>query len=151
MLVTHAPEGVNLDHDAVAFAVQATAMMLPRFVQPRRWCCTSNVSTMRLAPEAGDRRHATEHEVRVDFGADSRRLKEQILIGQLGPEHGIDRRAFKAEFYRPQNANEITRVARDLQERYHDAPEHSVGEFRSQAAAVLRGLAHSGMIASAII
>src|SRR5262245_11092689 len=31
LLITHACEGVNLDHDAVAFAVRMTALMLPRF------------------------------------------------------------------------------------------------------------------------
>jgi hypothetical protein len=152
MLVTHAPEGVNLDHDAVAFAVQATALMLPRFggVAP----VVLEFQCQHDGPEAGVRHSAArdwKNGVRIDFGAESRRLKQQILADQLGPGHGIDRRAFRAEFYRSQNANELGCVQCRDQQRYHDAPQYSVGEFRSQAAAVLRGLAHSGLVATAVI
>ena len=148
MLVTHATEGVNLDHDAVAFAVRMTAAMLPRFGGAAP--VVLEFECHHDGPEATPRASAEqrwEQGVRIDFGPDSRRLKEQILIDQLGSTRAIDRRALGSEFYRPQQPPAIAEMTPRDDRRYADAPEYSVGEFRSNAAAVVRALTRTGLIA----
>lgn len=150
MLVTHAPDGVNLDHDAVAFAVQVTALMLPRFgaASPLvvEFQCQHDAAPLSTRTPAED----WEQGVRIEFGPHSRRLKRRILRDQLGPGHTIDRRALSAEFYRPADASHLVGVVR-ADQRYADAPAYSVGEFRSHAAAVVRSLANAGLVASAVV
>jgi hypothetical protein len=147
MLVTHAVEGVNLDHDAVAFAVQMTALMLPRFGAAAP--VVLEFQCHHDGPEAvphDDAAPTWEQGVRVDFGADSRRLKEQILRSQLGDAYCIHRSVLRAEIYRPQSASDIVKTPQYLQRRYNDAPNVSVGEFLANAAEVARGFAQSGLI-----
>lgn len=148
MLVTHAVEGVNLDHDAVAFAVQMTAQMLPRFGAAAP--VVLEFQCHHDGPEAVHHDVAApswEQGVRVDFGPDSRRLKEQILRSQLGSTDLIHGSALRAEIYRPQRAADLVSDPQYLQRRYRDAPHTTVGEFRANAATIARGFAQSGLIA----
>jgi hypothetical protein len=148
MLVTHAVEGVNLDHDAAAFAVQMTALMLPRFGAAAP--VVLEFQCHHDGPEAVHHDAAAptwEQGVRVDFGPDSRRLKEQILRSQLGSTDYIHHSALRAEIYRPQSVHDLVQTQQYLERRYRDAPHVSVAEFRTNAAAIARGLAQSGLIA----
>ena len=152
LLITHAWEGVNLDHDAVAFAVQMTAQMLPRFgtVAP----LVLEFQCHHDGPEAIHHDAAAltwEQGVRVDFGPDSRRLKEQILRSQLGSLRTIHQSAFSSEIYRPQLGNEVAERPEHFGRRYHDAPWCTVNDFRSNASTVARSFAQTGLIAASTV
>lgn len=152
ILITHAWEGVNLDHDAVAFAAQITALLLPRFgtIAPL-------VLEFQCHHDGPDAIHhdavapSWEQGVRVDFGPDSRRLKEQILKSQLGSTRAIHRSALRSEIYRPQRANEIAQSPEYSERRYRDAPWCTVHDFRVNAATVARRFADGGLIAAASV
>jgi hypothetical protein len=151
MLVTHAVEGVNLDHDAAAFAVQLTALMLPRFGAASP--VVLEFQCHHDGPQAIHHDAAAptwEQGVRVDFGPDSRRLKEQILRSQLGSTDYIHHSALGAEIYRPQGGNNLAKTPQYMERRYRDAPHVSVGEFRANADAVARAFAQSGFIPPAV-
>ena len=150
LLVSHATEGVNLDHDAVAFAVQMTALLLPRF---------GNVAPVVLEFQCHhDGLKAVHHDaaaptweqgVRVDFGPESRRLKEQILVSQLESMHAVHHSALMTEVYRPRQVSQ--QIPHDIirgDQTYQDAPWCTVGEFRAQTAAVARRFAQTGLIAA---
>jgi hypothetical protein len=152
MLVTHAVEGVNLDHDAAAFAVQMTALLLPRFGAAAP--VVLEFQCHHDGPEAVHHDMAApiwEQGVRVDFGPDSRRLKEQILRSQLGSMDRIHHSALHAEIYRPQSASDLVKTQQHMERRYHDAPLVSVSEFRANASAVARAFAQSGLISDAAV
>jgi hypothetical protein len=152
MLVTHAVEGVNLDHDAVAFAVQMAAMLLPRFGSAAP--VVLEFQCHHDGPEAVHHDEAApswEQGVRVDFGPDSRRLKEQILRSQLGSTYCVHVSALGAEIYRPQSAADRVKTPQHLQQRYCDVAHVTVGEFLSNAATVARGFARSGLITASAV
>jgi hypothetical protein len=144
-------EGINLDHDAAAFAVQMTALLLPRFGAASP--VVLEFQCHHDGPQAVHHDAAAptwEQGVRVDFGPDSRRLKEQILRSQLGSTDLIHHSALRAEIYRPQSAHDLVQTPQFLERRYGDAPHVSVGEFRANATAVARAFAQSGLIAPAV-
>ena len=152
MLITHAWEGVNLDHDAVAFAVQMTALLLPRFGTAAP--IVLEFQCHHDGPEAVHHDAAAltwEQGVRVDFGPDSRRLKEQILRSQLGSMNAIHGSALRSEVYRPQRSNEIAQMPKYSERRYHDAPWCTVKEFRANASAAARSFAQTGLIAASVV
>jgi hypothetical protein len=152
VLITHAWEGLNLDHDAVAFAVQLTAQLLPRF-----GCAGPVVVEFQChheSQEAGHRRNSTpawEKGVRVDFGADSRRLKEQILRCQAGPSRRIAPASLRSEIYRPQHASNNRHSARDSEQQYPDAAWCTPREFLASATLATRSFAQVGLIGASII
>jgi N-acetylglucosamine malate deacetylase 2 len=147
LLATHAVEGLNLDHDAVAFAVQLTASMLPRFGS-----ASPVLLEFQCHHEGPKGVHHDEaapawlQGVRVDIGPESRRLKDQILRSQLGAGYSVHRSALETEIYRPQSTDDIVKTPQHLQRHYADAPQVRVGEFLSTAAAVARTFAGSGLI-----
>ena len=152
MLVTHAVEGVNLDHDAVAFAVQMSALLLPRFGAAAP--VVLEFQCHHDGPEAVHHDEAAptwEQGVRVDFGPESRRLKEQILRSQLGSDYCIHGSTLGAEIYRPQSSTDVSKTPEFLERRYRDALHLTVGEFLSHAATVARGFASNGLIPGAAI
>lgn len=152
LLITHAWEGVNLDHDAVAFAVQMTALMLPRFGIPMP--IVLEFQCHHEGPEAVHHDAAAptwEQGVRVDFGPDSRRLKEQILRSQLGSMRGIHHSALRSEIYRPQAGNDVSQRPEHSARRYQDAPWCTVRDFRSNAVTVARSFAQTGLIAAGTV
>jgi hypothetical protein len=150
LLVTHVWEGLNLDHDAVAFAVQLTAMLLPRF-----GCVAPVVLEFQCHHESQeavhrrDRAPVWEKGVRVDFGAASRRLKEQILRCQVGPSQPIARSTLRREIYRPQNANNDRQSARTSEHGYQDAAWCTPREFLANASLATRSFAQFGLIGAA--
>ncbi len=152
LLITHAWEGLNLDHDAVAFAVQLTAQLLPRF-----GCARPPVVEFQChheSQEAVHRRNSTlawEKGVRVDFSAESRRLKEQILRCQGGPSRRIAPASLRSEIYRPQHASNNRQSARDSAQRYPDAAWCTPREFLVTATLATRSFAHVGLIGAAIV
>ena len=152
LLITHAWEGVNLDHDAVAFAVQMTAQMLPRFgiAAP----LVVEFQCHHDGPEGVHHDAAApvwEQGVRVDFGPESRRLKEEILRSQLGSMRTIHRSALKREIYRPLSGNYVVQLPEQFMRRYNDAPWCTVKDFRSNATSVARSFAETGLIAGSAI
>jgi hypothetical protein len=152
LLVTHAWEGVNLDHDAVAFAVQLTALLLPRFgcVPPvvlEFQCHHDNQATVR----GRGRAPVWEKGVRVDFGASSRRLKEEILRCQVGPTHPIAASTLRREIYRPRDASNDQQSARESELGYPDAAWCTPREFLANASLATRSFAQVGLIGASIV
>ncbi|HYU77882.1 MAG TPA: hypothetical protein VEK56_02795 [Vicinamibacterales bacterium] len=154
LLITHAIEGTNLDHDATALAVQLTALLLPRFGGDAPLVLEFQCVHDGPEPVHGTRRRPDwEQGVRVDFGADSRRLKAQILKSHFGPTDIIHRDLLRSETYRAMRPHDVD-IARRTElfaRRYHDAPSLSVGELRTNASRVARRFADSGLIAAPAI
>jgi hypothetical protein len=152
LLITHAWEGLNLDHDAVAFAVQLTAQLLPRFGCPGP--VVVEFQCHHESQEAVHLRNSTptwEKGVRVDFSAESRRLKEQILRCQAGPSHRMSRASLRYEIYRPQHASNNRQSARASEQRYPDAAWCTPREFLVSATLVTRSFAQLGLISAATV
>ena len=153
LLVSHASEGINLDHDAVAFAVQMTSLLLPRFgsaapVVLEFQCHHDGPKAVHHDAAAP----AWDQGVRVDFGPESRRLKKQILTNQLESLHAVHHSALMTEVYRPrQVAPHIPQDRIDGKQPYQDAPWCTVGEFRAQASAVARRFVQTGLIAASLV
>ncbi|HEY8509695.1 MAG TPA: hypothetical protein VIL32_15130 [Steroidobacteraceae bacterium] len=150
VLVTHAIDGVNLDHDAIAFAAQLTSLLLPRFGAPfpvllEFQCRHDGPEDIHHDQGAPD----WERGVRIEFGPDSRRLKEQILRTQLGSADHIQRAALGSEVYRPQSAADVVKTPQQLRRQYSHSPDVHVRRFLSDAAAVARSFAENGLIAPA--
>ena len=147
LLITHAWEGVSLDHDAVAFAVHMTAQCLPRFgglapLVVEFQCHHESLEAVHREMPA----LVWQQGVRVDFGPESRRLKEQILKGQLGATHVITRAVLRSETYRPRRESEIPHTSAHFARPYHDAPWCTPHQFRTSASAVARTFAERGLI-----
>jgi hypothetical protein len=148
LLITHAGDGSNLDHDAVAFAVRMTSLLLPRF--------GGAAPVLLEFPCQHDGQEPVDHEafaaetqnaVRVEFGPESRRLKARILQTCLGPLATVSPCTLDAEIYRPLRAGKTPDSADNLDRRYLDASWCSVKEFRTNALAVIQEFARDGLIA----
>jgi hypothetical protein len=146
LLVTHSCAGVNVDHDASAFAVHMTARLLPVLA-----AASPLVLEFHCQHDGPDAVPSAEHEwpegVRVDFGPDSRRLKEQILRAELGAHAAIHPALLKGEIYRPACTAEFV-FAHDNHDRlYCDGSGRTVGEFRASARAAASGFERMGLLA----
>lgn len=148
LLITHTCDGSNLDHDAVAFAVRMTSLLLPRFGAPLPLvlefpCVHNGQDTIQPDKFAA----VTQEAVRVEFGPDSRRLKARILESYLGPLGVVPDRALRSEIYRPVRPGQFAASSDNLEHRYLDAAWCSVREFRTNALAVSQVFARDGLIA----
>lgn len=147
LLVTHTLDGSNLDHDAVAFAVRMTSLLLPRFGVAApvvlEFPCRHDGHDAR-DPDA----RSTQQMIRVDFGIGSRRLKARILESYLGGLETVSPAALASEVYCPVRPGQFGESSANLEQRYSDAAWCSVGQFRSHARAVTQEFARDGLIAA---
>ena len=141
VLVTHACEGENLDHDATAFAVHMTAKLLtrcggsPLIVEfPRRQDTT---------PTRSDAAVLNAHQaVRVEFGPESRKVKRRMLQCH-GEGHAIDTDGLQSESYFLAKSGNPLDSLEDSQSTYIDAPWCRVADFQKQARAVAATLSRA--------
>ncbi len=98
VLVTHACEGHNLDHDATAFAVHMTARLMTRsgpaapvvIEVPRRRSAGELNRQDFLIPRQG---------VKIEFGPESRKVKRRMLQCHCDEEAFFDSRTLQSESY----------------------------------------------------
>ena len=150
LLVTHAFEGINLDHDAVSFAAHMTALLLPRFgsVAP----LVVEFPCHHGGPEIdGPAELRWAQGVRIDFGPDSRQLKEQILRSHIGRQDSINHSSLNCEVYRPSSGGLFQHTPPNLDRGYDDAPSLSVREFWGTANTVAQRFAREGLIAGVAV
>ena len=137
VLVTHACEGQNLDHDATAFAVHMTARLLtragsaaPLIVElPRHPVNESTPGTL-LSRQA----------VRIEFGPESRKVKKRMLQCHCDEHTLLDGAVLHSESYVLAAAgNPIDTIAEGA-EAYVDAPWCPMADFRRHARDVAAAL-----------
>ncbi|HUE89518.1 MAG TPA: PIG-L family deacetylase [Vicinamibacterales bacterium] len=139
VLVTHACEGHNLDHDATAFAVHMTAKLMMRSggVAP----VVVEVPRPRAAGEAAEQDALMIRQaVRIEFGPESRKIKRRMLQCHGDHHEGIDGRTLQSESYvlategNPLDGLSTARGA------YLDAPWCQIADFRRNARDVAASL-----------
>ena len=137
VLVTHACEGHNLDHDATAFAVHMTAKLLTRAgsAAPLVVEFPHNSQTTDLPDESLVVINARQA-VRVEFGPESRKVKRRMLQCHADDQFGIDTSALLSEAYFLANTGNPLDTLRDASGSYADAPWCSVDDFKRQARTV---------------
>jgi LmbE family N-acetylglucosaminyl deacetylase len=135
VLVTHACEGHNLDHDATAVAVHMTAKLLTRSVSAAP--IVIEVPRPRSAAEAEGQDLATMRQaVRIEFGPGSRKVKRRMLrchADRLGP---LDGRTLHGESYVLATDSDPLDGLSAMTGAYLDAPWCQVADFRRHARGV---------------
>lgn len=139
VLVTHACEGQNLDHDATAFAVHMTARLMTRSgaVAP----VVVEVPRHRAAGEAMEPESLiTRQGVKIEFGPESRKVKRRMLLCHCDQYSTIDGRSLQSELYvMATDGNPLDGLAA-ADGAYLDAPWCQVADFRRQAREVASSL-----------
>jgi hypothetical protein len=132
VLVTHACEGHNLDHDATAFAVHMTAKLMAR--------ATGMAPVVVEVP-----RHRTRHEdswqdflmdrqgVRIEFGPESRKVKQRMLQCHGDQQARLDGRALHSESYVLATLGDPLDGLPIASKAYLDAPWCRIADFRRHA------------------
>ncbi len=139
VLVTHACEGHNLDHDATAFAVHMTAKLMMR-----------SGSAAPVVVEAPRHRAASESDsqdylmsrqaVRIEFGPESRKVKRRMLQCHQDQQPGIDGRMLRSESYvLATDGNPLDGLSAATGA-YRDAPWCQIADFRRNARDVASAL-----------
>jgi hypothetical protein len=132
LLVTHACEGENLDHDATSFAVHMTARLLtrcgvapPLVIELPRRRKYDGVSEEAILLHAQDA-------VRVDFGPASRKVKRRMLQCH-GEGRGFDHGKLQSECYLLAKSGNPAELLENTDRPYLDASWCRVSDFRKQA------------------
>lgn len=132
VLVTHACEGHNLDHDATAFAVHMTAKLMTR--------ATGTSPVVVEVP-----RHRARHEdgwqdflmdrqgVRIEFGPESRKVKRRMLQCHGDQQARLDGRALHSESYVLATLGDPLDGLPVASAAYLDAPWCRIADFRRHA------------------
>jgi len=139
VLVTHACEGHNLDHDATAFAVHMTAQLMTRsgsaapvvVEAPRhRVAGDSNWQDYLMARPA----------VRIEFGPESRKVKRRMLQCHRNEAAGFDAGHLHSESYvLATDGNPLDGLSAAAGA-YPDAPWCHIADFRQNARKVASAL-----------
>jgi hypothetical protein len=138
VLVTHACEGRNLDHDATAFAVHMTARMMAR--------CGAVAPLVVEVPrhlEAGDeeqRLALARQAVRIEFGPESRKVKRRMIQCHCDTAATIDGDALQSESYVLAPVGNPLDGLANRSGAYLDAPWCQVADFRREAREVAAAL-----------
>jgi hypothetical protein len=139
VLVTHACEGHNLDHDATAFAVHMTAKLMTRATGMAP--VVVEVPRHRATGEEGWQDFLMDRQgVRIEFGPESRKVKRRMLQCHGDQRMCLDGRNLQSESYvLATDANPLDRlpVAGDA---YLDAPWCQIADFRRHARGVASAL-----------
>jgi LmbE family N-acetylglucosaminyl deacetylase len=139
VLVTHACEGQNLDHDATAFAVHMIVKLMMRSsgappvvveaLRPRA-PGTSAVEDYLVARPA----------VRIEFGPESRKVKRRMLRCHRDQQPGIDPRHLHSESYVLASEGDPLDALSASPGVYPDAPWCRIADFRQYARDVATSL-----------
>jgi hypothetical protein len=138
VLVTHACEGRNLDHDATAFAVHMTARLMarssaaaPLVVEvPRHLDIANEEQRLALARQA----------VRIEFGPESRKVKRRMIQCHCDTAATIDGEALQSESYVLAPVGNPLDGLANRSGAYLDAPWCQVADFRRDAREVAAAL-----------
>jgi len=132
VLITHACEGHNLDHDSTAFAVHMTARLMTRSgaaapmvieVPRRRAAGESNGHDFLIARQG----------VKIEFGPQSRKVKRRMLQCHCDEQASIDRDTLQSESYvLATEGNPLDGLA-TATGAYPDAPWCQIADFRRGA------------------
>jgi len=145
VLVTHACEGQNLNHDATAFAVHMTARLLTRaggaaplvveFPHSSNPAASSEDCLATLARQA----------VRVEFGPESRKVKRRMLQCHGDGRLTLDRAMFQSESYFLATTGSALDTLGGVSGAYVDAPWCTIDDFKRDARKV------AGMLNRAVL
>lgn len=138
VLVTHACEGQNLDHDATAFAVHMTARLMTRagaaapvvVELPRPHGGAVELSTSLVERQA----------VRIEFGPESRKVKRRMLRCHGDAYDVFDGTTLQSESYVLAAAGNPIASLANATGVYPDAPWCEVADFRRNARTVASAL-----------
>lgn len=139
VLVTHACEGHNLDHDATAFAVHMTARLMTRSGTAAP--VVIEVPRRRIAGEStGQDSLITRQGVKIEFGPESRKVKRRMLQCHCDEQGLIDSRTLQSESYvLATDANPLDGLGTGTG-KYVDAPWCGIADFRRDARDVASAL-----------
>lgn len=137
VLVTHAYEGRNLDHDATCFAVHVAAKLMSRYgaaapllVEFPRHGDPPSAPADSLVPLT------TRPAVRIEFGPESRKVKRRMLQCHGDAATAIDSGSLQSEAYVMAGAGDLFDGLMEIDGVYLDAPWCGIDEFRQQARSV---------------
>jgi hypothetical protein len=139
VLVTHACEGQNLDHDATAFAVHMTAKLMTRsggaapvVVEFPRHGAVSNDNDPQLL--------SARQAVKIEFGPESRKVKRRMLQCHCDVHGSIGGAALHSESYVLATASNPLDNLASASGAYLDAPWCQIADFRRLARDVAASL-----------
>jgi LmbE family N-acetylglucosaminyl deacetylase len=140
VLVTHACEGKNLDHDATAFAVHMTAKLMTRSGAAAPVVVEVPGYRFAGAAERGDTHAVPKQAVQIEFGPESRKVKRRMLQCHRDLNAPIDLITMGSEAYvLATSCNPLDNLAL-ASGRYPDAPWCNVDDFRRLAREVAASL-----------
>ena len=139
VLVTHACEGQNLDHDATAFAVHMTVKLMMRSSG------AAPVVVEALRPRAPGTSAVEDYlvarpAVRIEFGPESRKVKRRMLRCHQDQQPGIDPRHLHSESYVLASEGDPLDALSASPGIYPDAPWCRIADFRQYARDVATSL-----------
>ena len=139
VLVTHACEGHNLDHDATAFAVHMTAQLMTRSGSGAP--VVVEVPRYRVGGDViGEADLAARPAVRIEFGPGSRKVKRRMLQCHRNGAAGIDGGHLHSESYvLATDGNPLDSLSTATGS-YPDAPWCQIADFRQNAREVATAL-----------
>ena len=138
LLVTHACEGRNLDHDATAFAVHMAARMMA--------LCGSAAPLVVEVPRHADagtddhRLAIVRQAVKIEFGPESRKVKRRMLQCHRDTSAAVDGDALQSESYVLAHTGSPLDALDERHGAYLDAPWCRVADFRRDAREVAAAL-----------
>jgi LmbE family N-acetylglucosaminyl deacetylase len=139
LLVTHACEGRNLDHDATGFAVHIAARMIarcggaaPLVVEVPRHLADDDVDENRLA--------LPREAVRIQFGPESRKVKRRMLQCHGETMRTMDEDSLHSESYVLAATGNPLDTLMQSEGCYLDAPWCQLADFRREAREVAAAL-----------
>jgi LmbE family N-acetylglucosaminyl deacetylase len=146
VLVTHACEGHNLNHDATAFAVHMTARLLTRTGGGVPLVVEfPHGSTPATPVEESVAALSARHAVRVEFGPESRKVKRRMLQCHGDERLSLDRDLLLSESYFLAITGNALDTLGGASGTYLDAPWCSVDDFKREARKV------AGMLNRAVL
>jgi hypothetical protein len=140
VLVTHACEGKNLDHDATAFAVHMTAKLITRSGSAAP--VVVELPSERLAPEGVGEGSllAAKQAVKIEFGPESRKVKRRMLQCHPTIDAAADSITLGSEAYVLATASNPLDGLAAATGPYADAAWCRIEDFRRHARAVASSL-----------
>jgi LmbE family N-acetylglucosaminyl deacetylase len=138
VLVTHACEGYNLDHDATAFAVHMTARLMMRSGTAP---VVVEAPRQRLEADAdGPEFLVARQAVRIELGPESRKVKRRMLQCHHDDQSPIDDRHLHSESYVLAGDGNPLEALASATGTYADAPWCQIADFRQNARNVVAAL-----------
>jgi LmbE family N-acetylglucosaminyl deacetylase len=137
VLVTHACEGQNLDHDATAFAVHMTAKLMTRAGAAAP--VIVELPSLAQQSAAAETTLIARQAVRIEFGPESRKVKRRMLQCHADTRGVIEGLSLESESYVLASVGNPLEGLVNATGTYSDAPWCDVAEFCRSA----RGVASS--------